>query len=393
MASVMTFQERLETVLSGGVPDRVPCIPLIYYFAASFAGVGGREFLTSMRSYRRAIDTCYWEAGPFDAMYPLPITMDAPRYDLTMVAALGLKPVLPDASAGGPQLLQTPETETLMEPDDYARIAAGEFPRGLDPMTGFMVEMIARHHGCEPGLRLFARRFVPDVVRLAARWVAEMRRWRSVGVPFFASYGLEAPFDTFSMARGLTGFAVDLRYRGEEIREAALKMARVMSAGAAVACRATRTNRFLLLLHRSSNDFISPRQFKDIAFPAVREMAGYLDARGIVFCMHCDGNWDRNLEVMADLPENSCFQFDGCTDIFRAREILGERFTLMGDVASTMLAYGEPDEVEEYCRRVIAEVGANGHFILSSGCEIPSNAKPGNVKAMVAAVRRHGHYR
>jgi uroporphyrinogen-III decarboxylase len=42
-------------------------------------------------------------------------------------------------------------------------------------------------------------------------------------------------------------------------------------------------------------------------------------------------------------------------------------------------------EVRAYCRRLISEVGPSG-FILSSGCDVPIDAKYENVKAMVEAV-------
>ena len=48
-----------------------------------------------------------------------------------------------------------------------------------------------------------------------------------------------------------------------------------------------------------------------------------------------------------------------------------------------MLSIGEPEEVEAYARRLIDEVGGDGGFLLSSGCEIPADVKPENLRAMV----------
>jgi uroporphyrinogen-III decarboxylase len=45
---------------------------------------------------------------------------------------------------------------------------------------------------------------------------------------------------------------------------------------------------------------------------------------------------------------------------------------------------GTPDEVHNYCTRLINEIGPSG-FILAPGCCLPKNAKVDNVKAMVAA--------
>jgi len=52
----------------------------------------------------------------------------------------------------------------------------------------------------------------------------------------------------------------------------------------------------------------------------------------------------------------------------------------------TMFAFGTPDEVYNYCKKLIREIGPDG-FILQSECDIPTNAKLENVQAMVSAAR------
>ncbi len=50
------------------------------------------------------------------------------------------------------------------------------------------------------------------------------------------------------------------------------------------------------------------------------------------------------------------------------------------------------DEVMAYCKRLIQEVGKGGGFILSSGCSIPANARPENVRALYEAAEEWGGY-
>ena len=112
-----------------------------------------------------------------------------------------------------------------------------------------------------------------------------------------------------------------------------------------------------------------------------------------MLALHCDGNWDKNMEVLADLPPNVCtVQLDGASDIFRARKILGPDISILGDVSPLMLYMAEPEEVDAYCKRLIEEVGADGAFTLGAGCEIPYNAKIENVKTMNESVRKYGYY-
>ena len=85
-------------------------------------------------------------------------------------------------------------------------------------------------------------------------------------------------------------------------------------------------------------------------------------------------------------------QLDGRTDIFRAKDVIGDHCCLFGDVPSTMLAFGSKEEVTGYCKKLIDVVGKNGGFILAAGCEIPPNARPENVKAMIDAAAQRGSY-
>ncbi|RKZ12302.1 hypothetical protein DRQ53_14985 [bacterium] len=72
--------------------------------------------------------------------------------------------------------------------------------------------------------------------------------------------------------------------------------------------------------------------------------------------------------------------------IHKAKEILDGHACIMEDVPASMSAFGTPDEVYNYCKKLIREIGPDG-FILQSGCDIPTNAKLENVQAMVSAAR------
>lgn len=57
---------------------------------------------------------------------------------------------------------------------------------------------------------------------------------------------------------------------------------------------------------------------------------------------------------------------------------------LMGDVPAAAFSLGTSDEVYNYSKKLINELGPEG-FILPSGCDIPIDAKLANVQAMLAA--------
>ena len=140
---------------------------------------------------------------------------------------------------------------------------------------------------------------------------------------------------------------------------------------------------------RSSASFISPTIFDEISFPSIKRMVEGYHAAGIVSVLHCDGNWDLMLPRFLELPRASCVvELDGATDIRKAREVLADHLCIKGDVRAALLALGEKEEVEAYCRELIDFMGHDGGFILGSGCEVPITAKVENVAALIRAARR-----
>jgi uroporphyrinogen-III decarboxylase len=179
----------------------------------------------------------------------------------------------------------------------------------------------------------------------------------------------------------------------EPLAEASLVLSEGYVKLADVLTRQTGVRRVLVFCHRTSNDFVSPQQFEKYAFPSLKIIVNGLLERGITPFLHCDGNWDKNLDYLHVFPKGKVvLQFDGRTDIFRAKEIIGAHSCIFGDVPAAMLAFGGKQEVTDYCRKLIKEVGKDGGFILAAGCEVAPNARPENVKAMIDAVKQFGYY-
>jgi uroporphyrinogen-III decarboxylase len=94
------------------------------------------------------------------------------------------------------------------------------------------------------------------------------------------------------------------------------------------------------------------------------------------------------LGYFREMPRGTCIlELDQDTDIFKAKEILGDWMCIRGNLSPTLLAFGEVGEVEAECERLIREVGHEGGFILGSGCEVPLNATIENVEAMYRVAR------
>ncbi len=383
----MTPEERIRTALKGGTPDRVPVAPFIHYFAATYAGYSQADLWEDHGAYRESMRRTFRDLGPWDASFLL----DA-HGPIAMSFMIPMKARIPGRDLPRNSTLQLIEEEVML-PEDYDWLVRK--PSRLDgALFGMFLRRLALRIHDPLGRTLAGHlRMALELARNGVYNFMDVLMWQRWGVSVLYGMGLEAPFDTFSLARSLTHFSMDILGRPDEIRDAAQKMVPGFLLAARVGCRATRVPRFVIMCHRSSNDFVSPRQFAALAFPSLREICLSLIRDRIVPILHCDGNWDKNLEYFLELPAGGfCLQFDGRTDIFRAAEILKDHCTLFGDVPASMLVLSGSDDVDRYCKRLITEVGRDGGYILGAGCEIPSDAKPENVWALIRAAAKYGYY-
>jgi len=152
-------------------------------------------------------------------------------------------------------------------------------------------------------------------------------------------------------------------------------------------------NLVFMPLHKGLDGFMSLDQFKIFYWPTLKRMMLTLIDAGFTPCPLWEGNCTSRLETISDMPKGKAVYWFEQTDIFKAKEILGDRICLRGNVPASILNVGEPKQVKDYCKRLIEVVGKGGGFILDGAIGIPDDAKPENVMAMVEAVHEYGVYR
>ncbi len=70
----------------------------------------------------------------------------------------------------------------------------------------------------------------------------------------------------------------------------------------------------------------------------------------------------------------------------------GEKFAISGGIPNDLLAFGTPEEVKEYCKKVIKTVGKDGGYLMDAAAIIQSDAKAANINAMTEATLEYGVY-
>lgn len=79
-------------------------------------------------------------------------------------------------------------------------------------------------------------------------------------------------------------------------------------------------------------------------------------------------------------------------DMRRAKEILRDVACITGNVPNSLLISGSPDQVKDYCKKLIDTAGEGGGFVMDAAACI-DEAKPENIRAMMDLTREYGIYR
>ncbi len=194
-------------------------------------------------------------------------------------------------------------------------------------------------------------------------------------------------FDSLSMIRSMAEFTCDMYENPGPIMDIIHRDQPKVDEQAIGLCKAHHGTKVTSFAMRSSATFVSPSMFEEYIWPELKASILRFAQAGITYILHADANWLPMLPYFNELPKGCChIELDGATDIEKAYDILQGSQSIRGDVPSTMFAYGTPDEVAAYCEKLV-NMGMKGGFMLSSGCEIPLNAKVENVKAMVDVLR------
>jgi uroporphyrinogen decarboxylase len=136
----------------------------------------------------------------------------------------------------------------------------------------------------------------------------------------------------------------------------------------------------------SSPDVIPPQFYREFVLPRLTRLFEALERAGAASSwLHTAGPTGSILPYYAQARVEIA-NFDYCVAPDRAISAL-PRTCLDGNLMSWAFVEATPEEIATASSELLAAFSGRGGFILSSGCEIPPEARPENVAAMVASVR------
>lgn len=210
-------------------------------------------------------------------------------------------------------------------------------------------------------------------------------------IPSQADGMLEDPFNLLSQLRGSTNFVLDLFRRPDKVLEVIEAICDSVIVNNLKLSKELDARTLIMGGSRASADFISPKMFEKFYLPFLIRSAHAAVEAGFRLEYHMDLNWTPMLEYFKELPPKSGYlHLDERTDIFKAKEILGDHLCLKGNLKPSLFVLGTEEDVEREVKALIDGCASGGGLIVSA--ELTADSKFELVDKMVKVTKEYGVY-
>lgn len=396
MNTEQLYQERLSryvTAMRNEKPDAIPLRPFVAEFTARYAGFTCQEVVHDYsKAFEAAIKTAkdfQWDAAVANMVYVWTGLTQAAGLRYYGIPGIGI----PHTS--GFNYVEPSEEDAFMKADEYDELIK-------DP-TGFLYNVWLPRVSTEvskigqPATYRNNIALVKSAMAMLGYFYAfgpQVARMRTeCGTASAISGIFKAPFDIIAdKLRGYLGLTMDMATQPKKVLAACeALMPHLVNVGLTTADPAKQVP-IGFWMHRGCVPFINPRQYASHYWPTLKPCIEELWKHGHQTLFYGEGKWAPHFESFRDLPDRSIVFHCDRDDIFEAHRKLHDKFALSGGIPNMMLSYGKPEEVREFCLKVIREVAANGGYIMDAGAIMQDDTSIENVKAMTQVCREHGVY-
>ena len=369
----MSCRERVQAAIALEKPDRTPVMPLMVSFPIRHRGMTQGEAWRDLdKAFQATLDT-YDDLGGFDMLPKTNVywPMLGGKFSNAPVRNL-----VPGRDLAEDALAQIDE-RVLFTREDYDRIASLGWNRFWE-----------EHYGEMSGKSL--QRLAAFQHQLLERYCREKQICEDRGIPVLLGAAVDSVLMAFSMSRTLTQFTMDLYEIPDKVQAAMDASCDDFIRNTLETIAITKTPLAFIVLERGSGAIYRLDIFERFEWPYLQRFVDAFLSEGITPWFHLDTDWSLNLPYFKKFPRGKCVaDLDGTTNIFKAKEILRGHMCISGDVRADLLTLGKPENVGEYCRKLIDEVGKGGGFLLTTGCECPVDARFENVKMMIDTAKTY----
>ncbi len=367
-------EERLNAAIHHQEVDRISCAPLIECYASRFAGIDNYDFFYDSQKAFTAYEKLKNAYPQWDIRRSIYFAHYGPYQNI-----IGLmKCKMPGIDLPNDYEYQMIEYEAMSRHDYNIILESG--------YKEYLMSFYQKAHGVTRDMIYEAEKLFLEIHK------QEIQHAKSQNQAFLYGAHLFFPTSYFSAIRSFPEFVRDV-YKTPHLLQEVLSIAIEESVLESIAiCKETGVFRVMVGANRISSQFFSPAIFEGLIWPHLEKAVHMLIDHNITPVLHLDGDWSKNLQTLKKLPQHKVIvEFDGSTNMFLAKEIIGDKVCLLGDVPPGIFVLSSPEATKKYCLKLLQELSIGGGFILSSGCTLPYAAKHENVNAFFQALDEFNH--
>ena len=401
-------ERRIHDAIALRTPDQVPVMCIFGFFPARVAGI---TFEDAMYDYDKTMQAWVKAMVEFQPdAYDDPFTS---RFFGRVLECLDYKQFRwPGHGVGSNLTFQYVEDE-YMKADEYGALLTDPsdfmlrryWPRIFGSLTAFENLFSIPGFYSYAGFGKLAALDTPEMAKAledlmsAAREARRMlsgsaeygEKMNQLGFPPQFGAMVHAPFDVISdFLRGTVGAMLDMYRMPNKLLEAVEQIYPFMFQNG-LGAKKIGIPRIFMPLHKGIDSFMSPEQFKTFYWPTLKKLILAFIEEGLNPFVFWEGDCTSRLELIGDIPKGKAVYMFEATDIFKAKEVLGDVVCIRGNVPLSLLIAGTPDDVKTYCKKLINVVGKGGGFIMDASANL-DDAKPENLKAMIEFTKEYGRY-
>jgi hypothetical protein len=404
-------EQRWNDAVAIKEPDRVPLAPFTGFWPALYKGLSFKEAMfdhaRAAAAYKETVLEFDWDMAP--TMLPMfsGNVFKATKLKLFKIPGVGLPDNLPFQFVEGEYMKAEEYKEFLANPADFIirkylpRVfGVLEFLETLPEINSFIglggVLTIPMTAVSPPFVQ--AMEDLKIAGEALMQWMGAQMSYetemKSLGYPIQVNGFAQAPFDIISdFVRGMRGAMLDMYRNPEELKRAIEIVEPYQSEVAIQMAQMYGNPRVFIPLHRGAGGFMSNEQFEEFYWPSLKKLLLDIANAGLQPMPFFEGDYTPRLEYLKELPKGKIIAWLDKADIFKAKEEIGEKVCLKGNIPSSIYVAGTPAQVEDYCKKLIDIVGEGGGFMIDGALGIPDEARPENVKVMTEVTKDYGIYK
>lgn len=373
-------EARVKAAIALKEGDRVPFAPKIGSAYAQAGGISQYELYNDYRNMKQGIIN-------FLKSYEPDLYWQTAAYPANVLEVLGTTAIRwPGATCGIPlnkghqivdksYMLQEEYDEFLRNPAEF--LMQKVFPRKSAKLAG--LSKISFSNVIEFGHFASMAPFADPEVRAALLTLMfageEVVKWLSacgqlaetaleMQTPLGCILGQPTPYDM--LADNLRGF-VDLPMDVIEVPDKVLAAIEVMTDFALKGVHGIKAQGLqyvFMPLHGGTDDFMSNETYAKFYWPSLKRVIEEIIKLEMTPYIFLEGKYNNRFDIIRDVPAGKCIYMFEQVDIAKAKRALADTVCITGNIPSSLLIYGNKQQVIDETKRMIEDCAPGGGFIM-----------------------------